>query len=65
MVLSVLYVALQRPLQLFFLRFWSTRSKDLEIVVVPTNNSVRNGKTLAMLPVLLARELRSGLDGHS
>jgi putative transposase len=33
-VLSVLYVALQRVLQLFFLRFWSTGSKDLEIVVL-------------------------------
>jgi pimeloyl-ACP methyl ester carboxylesterase len=33
-VLSVLYVALQRLLQLLFLRFRSTRSKDLEIVVL-------------------------------
>jgi len=34
LVLSVLYVAFQRVLQLFFLRFWSTRWKDLEIVVL-------------------------------
>ena len=34
MVLSILYVALQRVLQLLFLRFWSTPSKDLEIVVL-------------------------------
>ena len=34
MVLSVLYVALQRVLQLLFLRFRSTASKDLEIVVL-------------------------------
>ena len=34
MVLSVVYVAVQRVLQLLFLRFWSTRSKDLEIVVL-------------------------------
>jgi putative transposase len=33
-VLSVLYIALQRVLQLLFLRFRSTRSKDLEIVVL-------------------------------
>jgi transposase InsO family protein len=33
-VLSVLYVALQRVLQLLRLRFRSTRSKDLEIVVL-------------------------------
>jgi putative transposase len=33
-VLSVLYVALQRALQLLFLGFRSTRSKDLEIVVL-------------------------------
>jgi transposase InsO family protein len=33
-VLSVLYVALQRVLQLLFLRFRSTRSEDLEIVVL-------------------------------
>ena len=34
MVLSVLYVAIQRVLQLLFLRFRSTPSKDLEIVVL-------------------------------
>jgi hypothetical protein len=33
-VLSILYVALQRVLQLLFLRFGSTLSKDLEIVVL-------------------------------
>jgi len=33
-VLSVLYIALQRVLQLLFLRFRSTRSKDVEIVVL-------------------------------
>jgi hypothetical protein len=33
-LLSVLYVALQRVLQLLFLRFRSTASKDLEIIVV-------------------------------
>jgi putative transposase len=33
-VLSVLYIALQRVLQLLFLRFRSTRSKDLEIIVL-------------------------------
>jgi putative transposase len=33
-VLSVLYVALQRVLQLLFLWFRATRSKDLEIVVL-------------------------------
>jgi putative transposase len=33
-VRSVLYIALQRVLQLLFLRFRSTRSKDLEIVVL-------------------------------
>ena len=34
MVLSALYVALQGVLQLLFLRFRSTASKDLEIVVL-------------------------------
>ena len=34
MVLSVLYVTLQRVLQLLFLRFRSMPSKDLEIVVL-------------------------------
>ena len=34
MVLSVLYVALQRVLQLLIVRFRSTLSKDLEIVVL-------------------------------
>lgn len=34
MILSVLYVALQRVLPLFILRFRSTGSKDLEIVVL-------------------------------
>ena len=34
MIVSVLYVALQRVLQLLFLRFRSTLSKDLEIVVL-------------------------------
>jgi hypothetical protein len=33
-VLSILHVALQRVLQLLFLRFRSTVSKDLEIVVL-------------------------------
>jgi putative transposase len=33
-VVSVLYVALQRVLELLFLRCWSIRSKDLEIVVL-------------------------------
>ena len=34
MVLSVVYVALRRVLQLLFLRFRSTASKDLEIAVL-------------------------------
>ena len=34
MVLSVLYVARQRALQMFFLRLRSTASKDLEVVVL-------------------------------
>ena len=34
MVLSVVYVAVQRVLQLLFLRFRSSPSKDLEIVVL-------------------------------
>ena len=34
MILSALYVALQRALQLLLLRFRSTASKDLEIVVL-------------------------------
>jgi len=33
-VLSVLYVARQRALQMFFLRLRSTASKDLEVVVL-------------------------------
>ena len=34
MALSVVYVAVQRVLQLLFLRFGSSPSKDLEIVVL-------------------------------
>jgi hypothetical protein len=33
-VFCVLYVALERVLQLLFLRFRSTESKDLEIVIL-------------------------------
>ena len=35
MLLSVVYVGVQRVLQLLFLRFRSSPSKDLEIVVLP------------------------------
>ena len=34
MVLSVVYVAVQRVLELLFLRFRSSASKDLEIIVL-------------------------------
>lgn len=37
MLLSVLYVAVQRTLQFLFLRFRSTASKDVEIVSFATS----------------------------
>jgi hypothetical protein len=51
-VLSVVYVVVQRVLQLLFLRFRSNPSKDLEIVV------------LRHQLVVLRRQVRAGVSGR-